>query len=262
MTMSKVIAVGNNKGGVGKTTTAINLAKGLADAGKRVLLIDADPQGNATAAVGYDEPDMLETNLATALIKVINDEDMDPGYGILSNECGFDLLPGNIELSELEVRLVNTMDRERVMKQYITMVRPFYEYIIVDCAPSLGTITTNVFVAADSVLIPVQASYMPVKGLEQLVKHITRIKKHINYELDIEGILITLVDSRTNFSKEIIKLIRNSYGHRVKVFTEFIPRSVRAEECTAEGVSIFDYEPEGTVAMAYQALAEEVLANE
>lgn len=120
-----------------KTTTAINLAKGLADAGKRVLLIDADPQGNATAAVGFDEPDMLETNLATALIRVINDEDMDPGYGIITNECGFDILPRNIELSELEVRLVNTMDRGRVMKQYITMVRPFYDFIIIDCAPSL-----------------------------------------------------------------------------------------------------------------------------
>ena len=260
--MTKVIAIGNNKGGVAKTTTAVNLAKGLADAGKRVLLIDADPQGNATAAVGYDEPDSIEINLATVMIKEIKDEDMEPGFGILEIEGGFDVLPGNIELSELESVLVNVMDRERVLKQYITMVKPMYDYILIDCAPSLGTITTNAFVAADSVLIPVQASYMPVKGLEQLVKHITRIRKHINYDLEIEGILLTMVDSRSNFAKDIIEMVQNSYGHKVRVFKEFIPRSVRAEESTAEGVSVFEYDPKGKVALAYHALTEEVLSDE
>jgi len=260
--MSKVIAIGNNKGGVAKTTTAVNLAKGLADAGMRVLLIDADPQGNATAAVGFDEPDMIEENLATAMQKIIKDEDIEPGYGIITNEGGFDVLPGNIELSELEAMLVNVMDRERILKQYVTMVKPMYDYILLDCAPSLGTITTNAFVAADSVLIPVQASYMPVKGLEQLVKHITRIRKHINYDLEIEGILLTMVDSRSNFSKEIMEMVQNSYGSHVKIFKEFIPRSVRAEESTAEGISIFEYDPKGKVAYAYQSLTEEVLADE
>lgn len=257
--MSKVIAIGNNKGGVAKTTTAVNLAKGLADEGMRVLLIDADPQGNATAAVGYDEPDMIEENLATAMQLIIKDEDIEPGYGILNNEGGFDVMPGNIELSELEAMLVNVMDRERILKQYVTMVKPMYDYIILDCAPSLGTITTNAFVAADSVIIPVQASYMPVKGLEQLVKHITRIRKHINYDLEIEGILLTMVDSRSNFSKEIIETVQNSYGKNVRIFKEFIPRSVRAEESTAEGISIFEYDPRGKVAAAYKALTEEVL---
>lgn len=257
--MSKVIAIGNNKGGVAKTTTAVNLAKGLADEGMRVLLIDADPQGNATAAVGYDEPDMIEENLATAMQLIIKDEDIEPGYGILNNEGGFDIMPGNIELSELEAMLVNVMDRERILKQYVTMVKPMYDYIILDCAPSLGTITTNAFVAADSVIIPVQASYMPVKGLEQLVKHITRIRKHINYDLEIEGILLTMVDSRSNFSKEIIETVQNSYGKNVRIFKEFIPRSVRAEESTAEGISIFEYDPRGKVAAAYKALTEEVL---
>ena len=142
------------------------------------------------------------------------------------------------------------------------MVRPMYEYIIIDCAPSLGTITTNAFVAADSVLIPVQASYMPVKGLEQLVKHITRIRKHINYDLEIEGILLTMVDARSNFSKDIIELVQNSYGQKVRVFKDVIPRSVRAEESTAEGISIFEYDPKGKVALAYQSLTDEVLANE
>ena len=149
--MSKVIAIGNNKGGVAKTTTAVNLAKGLSDDGMRVLLIDADPQGNATAAVGYDEPDAIEDTLASVMIKEIKDEEIEPGFAILHNEGGFDVLPGNIELSELEALLVNVMDRERVLKQFITMIRPMYDYIIVDCAPSLGTITTNAFVAADSV---------------------------------------------------------------------------------------------------------------
>lgn len=257
--LCRVIAIANNKGGTSKTTTCINLAKGLSDFGKRVLIIDSDPQGNATAAVGIDEPDALSESLATVLLKCIEDEDLEPGIGIINCSSGFDIMPGNIELSELEVRLVNTMNRERVMKQYITMVRPFYDYILVDCAPSLGTITTNAFVAADSILIPVQASFLPVKGLEALVKHITRIRKHINYDLEIEGILLTMVDSRSNFSKEIIETVQNSYGKNVRIFKEFIPRSVRAEESTAEGISIFEYDPRGKVAAAYKALTEEVL---
>lgn len=260
--MNRVIAIGNNKGGVAKTTTAVNLTKGLADAGKRVLLIDADPQGNATAAVGYDEPDMLEESLATVMIKSIKDEDVEAGFAILHNEGGFDILPGNIELSELEATLVNVMDRERVLKRYIQEIKDEYDYIIIDCAPSLGTITTNAFVAADSVLIPVQASYMPVKGLEQLVKHITRIKKHVNNDLEIEGILLTMVNVRSNFSKDIIEMVRNSYGKNVRIFKEIIPRSVRAEESTAEGISIFEYDPKGKVALAYQSLTNEVMANE
>jgi chromosome partitioning protein len=260
--MSRTIAIGNNKGGVGKTTTAINLASGLARAGKRVLLIDADPQGNSTAAVGYDEPDNIDISLATIMKMEINDMDIEPGYGILQNEEGFDLLPGNIELSELEVTLVNVMNRERIMKEYITMVSPFYDYILIDCAPSLGTITTNAFVASDSVLIPVQASYMPVKGLEQLVKQITRIKKHINPNLEIEGILMTMVNDRTNFAKEIIDMVQQSYGDNVRVFPKYIPRSVRAEESTAEGVSIFNFDPNGKVAAAYKSLTDEVLSDE
>ena len=260
--MGRVIAIGNNKGGVAKTTTAVNLAKGLVDKGKKVLLIDADPQGNATAAVGYDEPDTIEETLADVMVMEIKDEDINYSeYAILHNIGGFDVLPGNIELSELEAVLVNVMDRERVMSRYIEKVRHLYDFIIIDCAPSLGTITTNAFVAADSVLIPVQASYMPVKGLEQLVVHITRIKKRINYSLDIEGILITMVDSRSNFSKEIVELVNRSYGQRVKVFKEFIPRSVRAEESIAEGISIFEYDPKGKVAMAYSSLTEEVIEN-
>lgn len=260
--MSKVIAIGNNKGGVGKTTTAVNLVKGLADAGMKVLLIDADPQGNATAAVGFDEPDLLEDTLASVMVRVIKDEDMDPGYAILRNQGGFDVLPGNIELSELEAMLVSEMDRERILKQYIELVKTNYDYIVIDCAPSLGTITTNVFASADSVLIPVQASYMPVKGLEQLVKYITRIRKRINNDLAIEGILITMVDSRNNFTKDIIEHVHNSYGKSVRIFKEVIPRSVRAEESTAEGISIFEYDPNGKIANAYKSLANEVLSNE
>lgn len=257
--LCRVISIANNKGGTSKTTTCINLAKGLTDAGKRVLIIDSDPQGNATAAVGIDEPDALTESLATVMLKCIEDVDLEPGIGIIKCPSGFDIMPGNIELSELEVRLVNTMNRERVMKQYVTMVRPFYDYILIDCAPSLGTITTNAFVAADSILIPVQASFLPVKGLEALVKHITRIRKHINYDLEIEGILLTMVDSRNSFAKQIVEMVNESYGSSVRVFKEVIPRSVRAEESTAEGVSIFEYDPKGKVAAAYKALTEEVL---
>lgn len=260
--MCHVIAVANNKGGISKTTTCINLAKGLSDAGKRVLVIDSDPQGNATAAVGYDEPDSIEENLGTVMKMIINDDEIGEGYGVLTTTMGFDILPGNIDLSEMEVTLVNTMDRERVMKQYVTMVSPFYDYNIVDCAPSLGTITTNALVAANSVLIPVQSSFLPVKGLEALIKHIMRIKKHINYDLEIEGILMTLVDGRSTFAKQIIEIVKQSYGNQVRVFKQYIPRSVRAEESTAEGKSIFEYDPKGKVAAAYRALTEEILGEE
>lgn len=185
--MSKVIAIGNNKGGVAKTTTAVNLAKGLADAGKKVLLIDSDPQGNATTAVGYDEPDEIDDGLASVMKLIVKDEDFENNVGILHNQNGFDILPGNIELSEFELLLVNTIDRERIMKRYIDKIAAQYDYVIIDCASSLGPITTNAFVAADSVIIPLQASYMSLKGLVQLIKHITRIRKHINYNLEIEG---------------------------------------------------------------------------
>ena len=168
--MCKIIAIANQKGGVGKTTTTGNLGIGLAKQGKKVLLIDADAQGSLTASLGFQEPDRLEITLATIMANIINDEEREAEYGILRHDEGVDLMPGNIELSGLETSLVNVMSRETVLRTYIEQQKERYDYILIDCMPSLGMITINAFACADSILIPVQAAYLPVKGLEQLIK--------------------------------------------------------------------------------------------
>ena len=260
--MCKVIAIANQKGGVGKTTTTSNLGIGLAKQGKKVLLIDADAQGSLTASLGIREPDRLEITLATIMASIINDEEIKPEYGILRHEEGVDFMPGNIELSGLETSLVNVMSRETVLRTYIEQQKDRYDYILIDCMPSLGMITINAFACADSILIPVQAAYLPVKGLEQLIKTIGKVKRQINPKLEIEGILLTMVDNRTNYAKDISILLIENYGSRVKIFKESIPMSVRAAEISAEGVSIYQHDPNGKVASAYQSLTEEVLADE
>lgn len=260
--MCKVIAIANQKGGVGKTTTTSNLGIGLAKQSRRVLLIDADAQGSLTASLGFTEPDKLEKTLATVMANIINDEDMEDDYGILRHEEGIDLMPGNIELSGLEVSLVNVMSRELVMRSYIEQVKDRYDYILIDCMPSLCMITINAFASADSILISVQAAYLPVKGMEQLIKTIGKVKRQINPKLFIEGILLTMVDSRTNYAKDISALLIENYGSKVRIFENSIPISVRAAEISAEGVSIYQHDPKGKVASAYQSLTEEVLGNE
>ena len=256
--MCKVIVIGNQKGGVGKTTTTSNLGIGLAKKGKKVLLIDADAQGSLTASLGFQEPDKLDVSLATIMANIINEEDMEPDYGILKHDEGVDLMPGNIELSGLEVSLVNVMSRELVLRTYIEQQKD----ILIDCMPSLGMITINAFASADSILIPVQAAYLPVKGLEQLIKTIGKVKRQINPKLEIEGILLTMVDNRTNYAKDISALVVENYGSKVRIFENSIPMSVRAAEISAEGVSIYEHDPNGKVASAYQSLTEEVLADE
>ena len=260
--MCRVIAIANQKGGVGKTTTTSNLGIGLARQGKKVLLIDADAQGSLTASLGIREPDRLEITLATIMGNIINDEEIRSDCGILSHDEGVDFIPGNIELSGLETSLINVMSRETVLRTYIELQRDNYDYILIDCMPSLGMITINVFTCADSILIPVQAAYLPIKGLEQLIKTIGKVKRQINQKLEIEGILRTMVDNRTNYAKDISNLLIENYGSKVHIFENSIPMSVRAAEISAEGVSIYKHDPNGKVASAYKSLTKEVLCNE
>ena len=260
--MCKVIAIANQKGGVGKTTTTVNLGIGLARKGKRVVLIDADPQSSMTVSLGIDEPDKIEYSLANVLMDVVNEEEIDYAKIILKHEENIDFIPANIELAGLEVSMVNVMSRELVMKRFISNIKENYDYILIDCMPSLGMITVNALTASDSVLIPVQAAYLPVKGLEQLIMTIFRVRKHLNPGIQFEGILISMLNARTNYAKDIIELITEYYGESIPIFDSRIPFSVKAAETSAAGVSIFSLDKKHPVAGAYEELTKEVLAHE
>ena len=280
------IAVINQKGGTGKTTTCENLGIGLAMEGKKVLLVDTDPQGSLTIvasllwlivciacrfifvrhadiaiSMGWQQPDELPTTISTLMQKAMNDQCIPPGEGILHHAEGVDLIPANIELAGLEVALVNTMSREKVMKQVLENAKREYDYILIDCTPSLGMLTVNALAAADSALIPVQAQYLSAKGLEQLLQTVQKVRRQINPKLKIEGILLTMTDSRTIYGQQISNLIRQAYGKHLKVFDQTIPRSVRAAETSTTGKSIFQYDPKGKVAEAYHSIAKGVLAD-
>ena len=223
--------------------------------------MDTDPQASLTISLGYPRPDDLPVTVTDIMKKVIADEPISPGEGILHHAEGVDLMPANIELSGLEVSLVNTISRETVLKQYIRPLRGEYDFIIMDCSPSLGMLTVNAMAASDSLIVPVQASYLSAKGLELLLQTVNQVRRQINPKLRIEGILLTMVESRTNDAKEISGLIRDAYGKKIRVFDTEIPRSVRLSEISKEGRSIFSHDPGGKAAAAYRNLTKEVLED-
>ena len=258
--MEKIYSICNQKGGCAKTMTSVSLGIGLAREGKRVLLVDMDAQASMTASLGYTQPDQMEVTLATVMEKIMEDKPLAAGEGILHHTENIDLMPANIELSGMEVSLVNVMGRETIFREYLKMVKDTYDVVILDTMPSLGMLTINALAAADEVLIPVQAQYLSIRGLEQLIRTIGRVKRQINPALSIGGILITMADMRTNYARDIVELLHTTYGGKLRIFENIIPLSVRAAESSAEGKSIYLHDPSGKVAGAYAAFTKEVLA--
>lgn len=261
MSECKVIAIANQKGGVGKTTTTFNLGVALKNQGKRVLVVDADPQGDLTTYMGYNESE-LKTTLAQLMESVIYDSQLDTKQAILNNAEGIDLIPSDLDLSATEAMLVNAMSREVTLRTILNNVKKDYDYVLIDCMPSLGMLTINALSCSDKVVIPVQDHFLAAKGMGHLLKTVSRVKRTINPNLEVGGILLTLVNKRTNLSKETIQDLKETYGRAIKLYDTQIPLAVKTAESTSRGKSIFKYDKNSKVANAYEDFAKEVLEDD
>lgn len=255
----KVIAITNQKGGVGKTTTTFNLGVALAKQGKRVLVVDVDPQSNLTTYAGWYDENELKYTLTDLMEQSMNDDEIKIKESILHHSENVDLIPSNLSLSALENSLTYAMSREYTLRNCLSSIKDDYDYILLDCQPSLGMLTINALASANSVIIPVQSEYFALRGMTDLFKIINKVRRQINPTLKIEGALLTLVDSRANLPKEIATQLKDNYGSILKLFNTQIPRAVKTAESTSSGGSVFTYDKSGTVANAYSSFAKEVL---
>ena len=262
MPKCEVVAIANQKGGVEKTTTTFNLGVALAHAGKRVLLIDSDPQGDLTTYMGIHDPDNIPVTLSTLMERSIKDEDINSKEAILKHDEGIDLIPSNLELSSMEVSLVNAMSREFTLRNCLSDIKDKYDYVLIDCMPSLGMITINALACADKVIIPVQSEFLAAKGMSHLMNTVLKVRKQINPNLKVGGILLTMVDGRTNLSKDIANELRSTYGTVFKLYDNQIPRGVKAAESSRMGESVLSYDSSSKVAQSYIDFAKEVLDYE
>ena len=257
----KTIAICNQKGGVGKTTTTVNLGVGLAMQGKKVLLVDADPQCDLTTCLGWSDTDNLKNTLSDKMMEVVRGSESNPLNGILHHKENVDLVPASSDLFDFEISLVTAMNREVILKNYLSEVKNKYDYVLIDCSPSLGMMTLNSLSAADSVIIPVQAHYVSAKCMTQLVRTVNKVKRYINPNLQIDGILLTIVDNRTNLAKSTVDTLRQNFGSHIKIYKSQIPMAIKAAEVASKGESIYAYEPKSTVSKAYAEFTKEVLAD-
>ena len=253
--MAQIISVANQKGGVGKTTTTVNLGACLASLGKRVLLVDMDAQGNATSGVGIRKPDVTQD-----IYDVLVNELPIAEATLVTEHENLSIVPATLQLAGAEIELTSMMARESRLKGSLAEVNDQYDYILIDCPPSLGHLTINSFTASDSILIPVQCEYYALEGLSQLLNTVRLVQKHFNPELEIEGVLLTMYDARTNLGNEVVEEVRKYF--REKVYETIIPRNIRLSEAPSHGMPIIDYDPRSRGAEVYQALAKEVVSRE
>lgn len=254
--MGKAIAIFNQKGGVGKTTTNINLSACLAMRGKKVLVVDIDPQGNTTSGIG-----LAKRKLQYTLYDVLVNKEFDISKAILHTKTkGLDILPASVDLAGAEIELVNLEGRERRLKKAIDKVKPMYDFVFVDCPPSLGLLTINSLTAVDSVLIPIQCEFYALEGVSQLMNTVEMVRKNMNPDIEIEGVILSMFDGRTNLSLQVVQEVKKYFGN--KVFNTIIPRNVRLAEAPSYGLPIIKYDPKSTGAKAYQQFAIELLKRE